>query len=1164
MKSKNIIFVLILLISLLSFVLADRGFEVKTEYLENSMILSYEFETPSIRQIEDSTYISLNGFSDLLSVGDPVLPVRTTWVLIPVGRSVKDISVDYLNEEKIVSGIPLIADFPLMEGDVFVSQTRSSFSTLSGDYPKNRDYWEINEMRGYQILSLSLYPVHFNSLTNDFYFYKRVEIIINFEREDRNYQTIRSLSSSSQPFDRAVSDFVDNPPVVYSTKYYLSSQQLPSSLSEQKSPYLIITSEEFANYRGSYSFYDLIETKANRFVNPVNGTIVTVENITSNSSFFCDGEYGDGCPSISPALFNDSAAMIRNYIKFAYRNLGAEYVLLGGNITIIPHRSFYIGGLSYTCGSSICTISEHIPSDMYYANLNGSMNANNDSFWGWNGDGVDFLSEVFVGRAPINNVTELSNFVQKTILFENLTREKSLFTRNVFNTYEAEIDNLEVISSYFSLKGFNVSRTPLNSPNILTYLNGFSISEELPAIINHAGHGGYNVLTGFGLFTPAIFNQYPNFLYSQACSWGAYDFSNSLAVKLVNTQNMSFAILANSRYGWYYKNACGPGCIFMREFWYQVLYNRVGNLGRANQISKINKMNSAGVYSRWTYWTQNLLGDPEVSFYYYPFYDGFDVLVLSPISEKYYPNQSILVNFTMQNLSHYANINWSLGNQNYNETSIGEYISFPEGNHTIFVMARGNGDNLAYKNFTFFVDLTPPTYENQTAEGIFKRNKLVNFSLINSLDNFGISEQILETNITGTTKNYTLVRNASSENVFILSSESSFLLNLTSFEDSFSYRFYLVDFAGNINVSEMQTINIENSLPVLSLDKQNYTLMTTAELNLNLSDIFTDIDLDILSFRVLSFENISYSISNNLLNISTPTNFVTSGSIKIGVNDTKEESNFTLFFNFLPVSLSSSDFDGNTTNISLLESYTMVPLILERSGYGKIEFDSVNLTVPEISSAIVNISTNKVFVNTSYALGLNSSANISLKLGSNIAKYCTDLEWHVAGKDYTPVIYKSQNFLSGDSVCRDCVILSCSGGNFIFRVSGFSAYEVKSASCSDGIRNQNEVGVDCGGVCSSCPSANTGGGGGSSKSSINNFSNILINVTNMTINSSEELSSDDIVNVSATDDTVDSSCIGFSFFWNKFNLLSLVLLVVLFFVIVFLLVKKPKRRKKFS
>jgi hypothetical protein len=57
---------------------------------------------------------------------------------------------------------------------------------------------------------------------------------------------------------------------------------------------------------------------------------------------------------------------------------------------------------------------------------------------------------------------------------------------------------------------------------------------------------------------------------------------------------------------------------------------------------------------------------------------------------------------------------------------------------------------------------------------------------------------------------------------------------------------------------------------------------------------------------------------------------------------------------------------------------------------------------------------------------------------------------------------------------RDCPVTICQNitfdeatGNYVFNVTTFSVYEIVE-QCEDGVKNYDETGVDCGGVCGEC------------------------------------------------------------------------------------------------
>lgn len=116
----------------------------------------------------------------------------------------------------------------------------------------------------------------------------------------------------------------------------------------------------------------------------------------------------------------DDAETLRNYL-IQQHDLGhLQYVLLGGDSSVMPVRfarsTFYPqGGFS------------DIPSDLYFACLNGDWDADGDSIFGEAylayddpGDDVDLDPELAVGRAPVNTVVQAERFVQGILAYDTL------------------------------------------------------------------------------------------------------------------------------------------------------------------------------------------------------------------------------------------------------------------------------------------------------------------------------------------------------------------------------------------------------------------------------------------------------------------------------------------------------------------------------------------------------------------------------------------------------------------------------------------------------------------------------------------------------------------------------------------------------------------------
>lgn len=118
----------------------------------------------------------------------------------------------------------------------------------------------------------------------------------------------------------------------------------------------------------------------------------------------------------------DLPEKIRTYIKQEYQNSGISYVLLGGN-TIknspndIPARGFRAQMYDNQIAPDRFQDAKDLPAeDLYYGCLDGDWKNDSTAYYGEPGS-EDFTHEVYVGRFPVNTLTELANLINKTIKY---------------------------------------------------------------------------------------------------------------------------------------------------------------------------------------------------------------------------------------------------------------------------------------------------------------------------------------------------------------------------------------------------------------------------------------------------------------------------------------------------------------------------------------------------------------------------------------------------------------------------------------------------------------------------------------------------------------------------------------------------------------------------
>jgi len=593
---------------------------------DHEMVIRFSFDPPVITEIngDDGVYaqVDIEGLPKSGDTGVPLLPVKPVEVLLPQQSEIESITV--VKDDGIVLGDGYNVELGSKPVKLALDSGKELREAKGFDpfilYP-DMDFEKVGEycFRGYTILTLVLYPVRYVGISGEICYYDEMTVVIKTAETD----FVNPLFRGS-PYDEvAVREMVDD---YHMSKTYVSSNPLvfPYSLvgSSEDYEYVVITNEMLKNASGNYTFQDLIQYKND---NGISATIVTVEDIYATYSGV------------------DNAEKIRNFTTDAYLNWGTEYVLLGGDIDVVPSRFLYIEG-----GSSHITT----PADLYYGCLDGTYNYDGDDRWGESTDGegggdVDLRAEVYIGRACAGNESEVSNFVMKTLAYEQ-TSIDDLYLRKALivgeyvgfggvadwgSNYKDEMINGSSNHGYSTVGipdgEYNVSKLydrdeEWQKSEVISRINaGFNI-------INHLGHADYDYnMKMYNSDVDDLTNDEYCFIYSQGCNAGGFDYDDCIAEHFtIKTPNGAFAGIWNARYGWgRWYSTDGPSQRFDREFFDAVFnegvrYPEKTHLGVANQDSKEDnlwRINESCM--RWCYYVLNLFGDPQVSLKPVPIYE---------------------------------------------------------------------------------------------------------------------------------------------------------------------------------------------------------------------------------------------------------------------------------------------------------------------------------------------------------------------------------------------------------------------------------------------------------------------------------------------------------------------------------------------------------------
>ena len=542
--------------------------------------------------------------------GEPVLPVIPVKFVIPAGKTIEKINITGLHKVSVPGKHTIEhgkAVYPLIPGAVprEAKQNASIYNSDDAFPKKTSELVTIQKKHGISIAIININPVIYHPRSGQIAYYKELQLEITTVSDKK------SLDEKGFSFPKKVNADaigIENPEVLGS---YTTSSSGVSSLglcnSSDSYRYVIVTSRAIRDATTDYTVRDLI---AHRQTQGLTATITAIEDILL--------EYNGV----------DNAEKLRNFIIDAYTNWETEYVLLGGDINIIPMRKLY----------SVLEGGTHIPSDLYFQCLDGNYNFDNDSYWGEvtdgpNGGDVDLMAEVYIGRASAENETEMSHFVYKTLKYET-DSDASSYLRTALmcgehlgfgGVSEYAKASMEEIRLGASTNGYTTAGFTSSSSftvNTLYDADGTwsradiinRINSNEYSIINHLGHANANyVMKFYNADADNLRNTNPLFLYSQGCIPG--NFEVDCIAEHLTTSNRSglYGGVLNSRYGWgRYNSTDGPSQRFDRQFWDAYFGENLLTIGELNADShEDNLWGISDNYIRWCYYETNLFGDPR-------------------------------------------------------------------------------------------------------------------------------------------------------------------------------------------------------------------------------------------------------------------------------------------------------------------------------------------------------------------------------------------------------------------------------------------------------------------------------------------------------------------------------------------------------------------------
>lgn len=579
---------------------------------DSLMTFEYTFSEPEVLLIDDNgdSFLEISYLDYPLtgSVSFPQIPFKPVTLILPKGTESYSVEIE-TGEDHIIS---LPKDIPIRQTSEMRSfSTENPFDLLGQTialYPeKTVDVLDVQYKHGVGMLTLLVYPFQYDGEAHTLKWYETISIFIE--------STQKSEMEESFIHEEKISatnwiEIVDNPGYVMS---YHDPLLLESKSDLEQYDYVLITSESLLNSTDEeYDFYDLLDAREtfglSTFLKTVEDIIIEYEGV-------------------------DTQEKIRNFIKYMYQNHNATYVLLGGDTTHIPIRMLY-GGDS---GSK----EDFVSSDLYYQCLDGNYNYNDNDKWGEfydgvNGEIIDLHAEVYLGRAPARTPHDVSNFVEKTITYEQSDLLEDAYLQRVLSAGEFVWSGaggwgagyLELCIDHQDAYNQVTDGIPSHRYTVVEKYerdeewSKFDIMAEINEgvnMINHVGHG--SIISVMKLRVSDI-HQLENegkygLFYSQACYSGQIQSANCIASHWVNAEKKGgFAAIMNSGEGFGSTiNYDGYDNRFTREF-FNALFSpseQISRVGEAHMRAK--EANYYRIHDRnmlYVYYNKLLLGCPFV------------------------------------------------------------------------------------------------------------------------------------------------------------------------------------------------------------------------------------------------------------------------------------------------------------------------------------------------------------------------------------------------------------------------------------------------------------------------------------------------------------------------------------------------------------------------
>jgi hypothetical protein len=578
--------------------------------------------------------IVMDGFSERVDTGNPMLPQKTFNVLLPAEFDESSLQLKIVSAKtQVLEGTYDIKPSPKwlpLDSNMTGTEIMINKSTYeaNADYPDNFVLLQpTSQMRKWKYVPVNFIPFQYNPTTKKLTLHEYVTIKISYNLKEL------SLGVAASLVDTVLDD-------VAATKFI--------NYNEMSGGYV---SKETAKLEpGAVSDYVIITTNAiESGSSKLSSFISHKQNLGHNVLVVTEDDFG----ILAGQSPNSRAEKIRQWLKNNYISNGIKYVLLIGNpipdgngTTDIPMKMCWPrrGLGSY----------EECPTDYIYADLTGNWDINDNGYYGeWEDydttGGVDLAADVYVGRIPVYNAdyTTLDSILQKIMDYEMSTNtqwRKSALLPLSFSDSVTDGAYLgeEMKNSYLTPNGYTYWRMYHHGTSGSCTLNSVFSSEEnlrggsvVPnrwansdfGLVSWWGHGNsQGTYVGYGSCSdgafmlssnaPSLDNAHPSHTYQCSCTNGYPEDSDNLQYAIL--KNGGITTTGATRVSWYYVGESSfAGSPSNAGMGYEYMKRLVQELAAGDALyeMKSSGVSGPGGYTEllMNFYDFNIYGDPSIS-----------------------------------------------------------------------------------------------------------------------------------------------------------------------------------------------------------------------------------------------------------------------------------------------------------------------------------------------------------------------------------------------------------------------------------------------------------------------------------------------------------------------------------------------------------------------